>query len=421
MAAGVFLGIIGLLAALAGAAQTRRLVFLSTQLRPIAEAQKLRNLILADFPREFDFITTRPPLSAARIDSSSQAIDVVGALHGELAPLAQSGALRPLDDLALRLAGRGFPKTLMTLGRLSTARQLYIPWMQAGYITVANRKALPYLPRGADIAALDYAQFAAWADKLRQQTGRRLLGFPAGPQGLMHRFFEGFLYPSFTGGVVIPFRSPAAEAMWAWFAALWKSVDPASTGYDFMQQPLLSGDVWIAWDHIARLLEALRRKPQEFVAFPAPSGPKGRGYMPLVAGLAVPRVAPDRIGAMALIDYLSRPQTQLVTARTVGFLPVLKSVLPADLDPGVGTAAAALAMMERAKDALPAPPPIPVGERGDEFDQVFLNTFERIVLSGEPPRAVLDSEAATLNRLLTETGTPCWPPDPPAAGPCRAQ
>ena len=86
--------------------------------------------------------------------------------------------------------------------------------MQASYIMVANKAALPYLPRGADINALSYDQLAAWAGTVEQKTGKPLLGFPAGPQGLMHRFFEGFLYPSFTGGVVVPFRSEAAEAMW---------------------------------------------------------------------------------------------------------------------------------------------------------------------------------------------------------------
>ena len=37
--------------------------------------------------------------------------------------------------------------------------------------------------------------------------------FPAGPTGLMNRFFEGYLLPSFTGGVVTAFVSPAAEKM----------------------------------------------------------------------------------------------------------------------------------------------------------------------------------------------------------------
>ena len=45
--------------AIADAAQTERLIFLSTQLRPIEEAQKMRNLILKDFPREVDYIAVR--------------------------------------------------------------------------------------------------------------------------------------------------------------------------------------------------------------------------------------------------------------------------------------------------------------------------------------------------------------------------
>jgi multiple sugar transport system substrate-binding protein len=72
----------------------------------------------------------------------------------------------------------------------------------------------------------------------------------------MHRFLEGFLYPSYTGGVVVPFRSEAAESMWAQFASLWKGVNPNSTSYDFVQEPLLSGDLWIGFDHIARVIDA---------------------------------------------------------------------------------------------------------------------------------------------------------------------
>ena len=131
----------------------------------------------------------------------------------------------------------------------------------------------------------------------------------------MHRFFEGFLYPSYTGGVVVPFRSEAAEAMWRQFASLWKSVNPNSTSYNFfMQQPLLSGDVWIGWDDVARVLDALREKPDEFVAFPAPAGPKGRGYMRVLAGLALVKGARGASGAMALIDYLTQPRTRCAGA-----------------------------------------------------------------------------------------------------------
>jgi multiple sugar transport system substrate-binding protein len=415
----------GLLTAIAGGAQTERLIFLSTQLRPIEEAQKMRNVILKDFPREVDYITEQPQQFAGRVEAEQQncpqTIDVVGGLQGELQPLVRLDALAPLDEFAAKLTGRGIPDPLMALGKFGTAHQFDIPWMQASYIMVANKKALPYLPDGADINALSYDQLAAWARKIEQKTGKRLLGFPAGPQGLMHRFFEGYLYPSYTGGVVVPFRSAAAAAMWTQFASLWKSVNPNSTSYNFMQQPLLSGDVWIGFDHIARVLDALRQKPDEFVAFPAPTGPKRRGYMPVLAGLAVVKGAPDVNGAMALVDYLTQPETQIATVRSVGFFPVVKAELPPDLDPGVKLAGGAVEKMQSAKDALPALPPIGLGQRGGEFDRVFMDTFELIVLRGEKPRAVLDREAAKLQRLITETGAPCWQPDPPSTGACQVQ
>jgi len=414
-----------LLTAIADAAQTGRLIFLSTQLRPIEEAQKMRNLILRGFPQEVDYITEQPQQFPVRVEAEQQggmhAIDVVGALHGELQPLVSLEALVPLDDLSGKLTGRGIPDRLMALGKFGTAHQLYIPWMQTSYIMVANKAALPYLPDRADINALSYDQLAAWAGAVQQKTGKRLLGFPAGPQGLMHRFFEGFLYPSYTGGVVVPFRSEAAGAMWTQFASLWKSVNPNSTSYNFLQEPLLSGDVWIGFDHIARVLDALRQKPDEFVAFPAPSGPKGRGYVPVLAGLAVVKGAPDVSAAMALIDYLTQAHTQIVTARSVGFFPVVKAELPPDLEPGLKMSAAAIEKMQSAKDALPALLPIGLGQRGGEFDKVFMDTFQFVVLRGQNPQAVLAREAETLKRLMIETGAPCWQPDPPSSGACQVQ
>lgn len=383
----------------------------------------MRNLILKDFSQEVDYITEPPQRFPMRVEAARRTgmhtLDVVGALHGELQQLVPLDALVPLDDLAGKLTTRGIPSPLLTLGKFGTAHQLYIPWMQASFVMVANKRALPYLPSGADINALSYDQLATWASTLQQQTGKRLLGFPAGPQGLMHRFFEGFLYPSYTGGVVVPFRSEAAEAMWTQFASLWRSVNPSSTGYNFMGQPLLSGDVWIGFDHIARLLDALREKPGEFVAFPAPAGPEGRAYMTVLAGLGVMKGTSDVGKAMALIDYLTQPATQIVTARAVGFFPVVNANLPPDLDPGLKMGAAAIASMQSSNDALPVLPPSGFGPRDAEFDKVFLDTFQLIILRGQKPHAVLDREAERLNRLMTEAGVPCWRPDPPSTGACQ--
>jgi multiple sugar transport system substrate-binding protein len=400
-------------------------LFMSTQLRPIEEAQKMRDVILKDYTGKVTYVPEEPSALPVRVKAEQQGgqhtISLIGALHGELEPLVTMNALVPLDDLAAKLKDRGIPAGLMKLGHLGTAHQMYIPWMQATYFMVANKQALPYLPTGADLNALTYEQLAAWAAAIHAKTGKRMLGFPAGPTGLMHRFIEGFLYPSYTGGLVTTFDGPAADAMWTHFAAMWKDVNPNSTNYNFMQEPLLSGDVWIAFDHVARLLNALRQKPDEFVTFPAPAGPKGRGYMPVLAGLAIAKDAPDPQGAAALISYLTEPSTQITTAKSVGFFPVVKADLPADLDPGVKLAAAAIAKTQAARDAIAALLPVGLGTHGGEFDKVMLDTFQLIVLRGVKPHEALAREAPILQKVLDAAGAPCWAPDPPSKGACRVK
>jgi multiple sugar transport system substrate-binding protein len=100
---------------------------------------------------------------------------------------------------------------------------------------------------------------------------------------------------------------------------------------------------------------------------------------------------------------------------------VVKADLPPDLDPGIKLGAGAIEKTQSATDALTALLPIGLGQRGGEFDKVFMDTFQLVVQRGQQPRAVLDREAETLRRLMTETGAPCWRPDPPSTGACQVQ
>lgn len=405
------------------AAQARDLVFLSTQLRPIESAQRMRSEILSGFDAPVSFVTEQPAQLGVRVRAEQQAgnrtTSLIGGLHGEVLPLAASNTLAPLDSVMATLTNRTLNPAMVESGKLGGAQQRYIPWMQATYLMVAHKQALPFLPAGADVNALSYEQLAQWAGNIQTRTGQRRLGFPAGPTGLMPRFFEGYLYPSFTGGLVTTFRSEAAEAMWTQFADLWRTVHPNSTNYGFMQEPLLAGEVWIAFDHVARVIGALNAKPDEFIAFPAPSGPKGRGFMPVVAGLAIAETAPDPAGAARLIEYLTRPEVQLRTLRATAFFPVVQVAMPDDLPPGLKIAADAIGRMTSAPDALVSLLPVGLDQRGGEFDKVFMDTFQRIVLRRERPRAALDRQAEALRRIMAETNAPCWRPDPASNGACQ--
>ncbi len=399
-------------------------LFMSTQLRPIEEAQKMREVILKDFPEAVEFVPedTGPFLNRIKAEGETGkvTVGVIGALHGDLPPVLPY--LDQVDDLMSKLSGdRSFIPAFAKLGRLGTDHQVYVPWMQATYIMAANRAALDYLPSGVDVNHLTYAQLKEWAKTITEATGERKLGFPAGPKGLMHRFLQGYLYPSFTGGVVRPFKSDDAKAMWAEFRDLWRYVTPRSTSYDFMQEPLLAGEVWIAFDHTARLMNALRDKPEQFIAFPAPAGPKGRGFMPVVAGLAIPKGTPDRDASARLIDYLTRPETQVVTLREVGFYPAVEATLPEDLPAGIRLAAAAIGAQAGAPDALPSLLPVGLGDKGGAFNKVYRDTFERIVIRGQDIDEALATQARKLAQIMQETGAPCWEPDAPSEGPCPVE
>ena len=60
-----------------------------------------------------------------------------------------------------------------------------------------------------------------------------------------------------------------------------------------------------------------------------------------------------------------------------------------------------------------------IGDKGGQFNQVYIDTFQRIALNGEDIKTVLDSEADTLRQLMQATKAPCWLPDADSKGqPC---
>jgi multiple sugar transport system substrate-binding protein len=399
------------------------LVWLSTQLRPVQEAERVRGVILADFPGHVEFVPDDEGPFHDRITAEVQTgrgtVDVLGALHGNFSTMAPMGQLQDLSALRASLSDRGIPDAFWDVAQLGTDQTYYVPWMQATYIVAANTKALEYLPAGANLEALTYDQYLQWAKNIFDATGEAKFGFPAGESGLLHRFFQGFLVPAFSGGVVTTFASDEAAAGWQWMVDIWPYVHPQSTTFNFMQEQLLSEEVWVAWDHVARLRDAFEARPADFVALPVPAGPHGRAFMPVLAGLAIPMTSNNQVGAEALIKYMTAPNTQITTLREVGFFPVVNVDYPGFVSPGIKLEGEAVTKQTGAPDALPALLPQGLGGRGGDFNKVYRDTFTRIVLNGEAIRAVLDSEKVVLQEIMNDTGAPCWAPDPDSGGqPC---
>lgn len=407
-------------------AQDGELLFTSTQLVPIEEAEAMRNTILAGFDRPVEFIAEEPGPFVDRITAEAQSgegsVGLLGGLHGDFSSLVEQDLLLELTDLATELESRGFDPDYLELARYGTDQVYYIPWMQAMYIMAAHRDALEYLPEGLTEEGLQtdltYEQLAAWGANMADNAGQ-LLGFPAAEDGLIHRFLQGYSYPSFTGGLNTTFASADAVTMWEWFKGAWAATNPQALTYSNMDDPLLSGEVLVAWDHTARLINALTETPDDFITFPAPRGPEGLGNMPALAGLAIPRTAPDAEGSRALIDFLTTPETQTLTLQEVAFFPVVEVALPADLNAGTQKEADAVAATTADPNSLTSLLPVGLGEQNGAYNKVFRDSLTSILIDGEEIQTVLDTQKANLQSVLDTASAPCWSPDPESDGTCQ--
>lgn len=405
-------------ASLLASAASAEVLFWSTQAKPVEEAQAMREQVLAGQDVDYQPNDSGPWITRlnAELEAGTGTIGVLGALHGDFSAMDPAN-LVDLSDMGVKSGSDTFNELAM----LGTDSMQYIPWMQASYIMAANKEALQYLPEGADINALTYDQLIAWAANVHEATGEPKFGFPAGPKGLKHRFFQGYLYPSYTDGVVRTFASDEAVVAWEKFRELWAHTNPASTNFSFLQEQLLNGDAWIAFDHTSRLAQAFNERPDDFVAFPAPAGPTGRGFMPVIAGVAIPTTAPDMDASKALVAHLMNPETQVATLRATNFFPVVATDLPDDLPPAVQAAGDAVAIMSSSADANPGLLPAGLGDKGGDFNRVFVDAFERIVLANQDIRTVLDDQKGQLEAIMNETGAPCWAPDAPSEGACPVE
>lgn len=407
-------------------AQDDRVIFVSTQFNVVEEADKARAILAGHDGFTIEFITSEegPMIDVLRAEARTNrgVTDVVGALHGTFPTLASEDLMFDLTDLLAEIeAEADVANAFVELGKMGTEDyQYYIPWMQATYIMAAHKDALQYLPEGANLDALTWDEVAAWAKAMQEATGSPQLGLPV--NGLFNRFMQGHIYPSYTGGMVSQFKSEAAVEMMTFLRDdLWPYVNPESINYSFMNEPLLAGQVMLAWDHVARLKPAFDQKPDDFVAFPTPAGPAGRGYMPVIVGLGIPFTAINPEEAQNVIRFMLSPETQGAILRDLGFFPVVSGVSMEDLPAGVAIELAAVEKQITSEDGIVALLPVGLGARGGEINQIFRNPFTRIVLEGQDIETVLAEEAAALQTLMDETGASCWAPDPPSDGPCQVQ
>ena len=198
----------------------------------ITESEGFRNQIVKGFPGSVDKIdvplgnaTFFPDRIKAESDAGKGTVSLLGGVHGDFPTIIPY--LTDLSDVAKDLQKDGIPAELFTLGKLGTNKQYYIPWMQATYVMVANKKALTDLPKGADINHLSYGQLFQWAKKLNEHYGRPEARLPGRPDGALPALPRGLPDPGFTGHLNTSFKSKWAVSGWLYMQSALEVRPPA--------------------------------------------------------------------------------------------------------------------------------------------------------------------------------------------------
>ncbi|MFQ6065896.1 MAG: extracellular solute-binding protein [bacterium] len=391
--------------------------FASTQMVPVAEQKFAKGVLLKGFTDEtgvaVEFIPMEYPELFARLSAEVAAakvtVSAVGELHSGLDLMNAKGLFDDLADVSF--PNRTFIKALEDYSVMA-GRKVYIPWMQATYVMVVNKKAFEHLPLGLtaeDVTGASekwtYYALLNWSKNLNDAFKSPRLGFPMGPKGLWHRFLHGYIYPAFTGYQAAAFDSLRAAKLWEYLKELRPYVHPASSTWEAMDEPLLKEEVLIAWDHTARVKSAIIEKPGDFAIVPVPRGLKGRGYITVAVGLGIPVGAPDKDSAIKLIEYLTRPDIQVKVLENVGFFPTVKEAEGAIPAGPLKVLATGVLTQSGAADSVMVMIPS-LGPKGGEFTATYRDVFTRIVIEGADIETTITEAADKIRALFEEVGVP---------------
>ena len=308
-----------------------RLVVSSRLYSQPGEQQFLIDEIFPAFEKEnncivmFEIIDDDPLLKRARFQKESGRIttDVVIVHSSRMPEWIDEGHVVPLPVEAW--PDRTFSKAF-TDAISSGGNTYFAPVGGDVYLTLANRKALPYLPDGADMGTLTWEQYIDWAVAIAEGEGTGRTAVTGVPQkSLIYMYGSMFLAYGSDFPVV---NSPGALEAWELLVRMKNAYTPQIGTYSNVSAPMKSGEAWLTFAHMVRCGEAYQTDPDSYVLGPAPRGPAGIGSIAGASGFGVVAGAPEPELAIRFIEYMTEPSVAVRVARgTGGFIPPIDEAI----------------------------------------------------------------------------------------------
>ncbi|MFT4145386.1 MAG: extracellular solute-binding protein [Mobilitalea sp.] len=285
----------------------------------VHEKEYLMNEYFKGFEDEYDveisidFVAQADAITKIQTEQESGNIvtDVIYADTANMAPYVNGGWMQDITDVVNET---GSTYTSMFDGTTNKdGVRYFVPNSFDVYIVIANVKALAYLPDGLtqeDVEkGITWEQYADWAVAIAEGEGEGKTMMPANmtgsqllyPMGGMSLAYGGgfpeFTSDGFKGALGIIAKIAAADGFYA-----------EQDQYTAVTEPMDSGDVWLAFSHMAPAGASYNAAPNNFVIGAAPSGSTGVGSTSGAWCYGIQEGAPHTDLAQAFIEYIARPE-----------------------------------------------------------------------------------------------------------------
>jgi len=278
----------------------KTLVFSSRLFSPPREQEFFINEIIKPFEEEhgvsvnFQILDDDTLLERAGIQQSTNHVttDIVCAHNGKMPDWLDAGYVEDLTPLVDSWTDRNFSPTFET-DTNRDGKQYFLPVGADVYLLLANNKALPYLPDGADTDALTWDEYAQWAVNIAEGEGEGKVCITGIP---MKSWVYQFGGAALSYGAGFP-DANSAEAAEAW--AIWEKIGkaggfvPSVMNVDSCVDPMMREESWLTVFHNARAGQVFSSNETQFTLGPAPIGTEGIGTIAGVSGYAIMKGAPN--------------------------------------------------------------------------------------------------------------------------------
>ncbi|MFC2037507.1 ABC transporter substrate-binding protein [Chloroflexota bacterium] len=314
---------------------SKTLVFSSRLFSPPREQEYFINEVIKPFEAEhgvtvnFQIIDDQTLLDRAEVQQTTGHVttDIVVAHNSRMPEWIEAGWVEDLTDLVASWDDRTFMEAFSADTNMD-GKQYFLPVGADVYLLLANNKALPYLPDGADIDALTWEEYAQWAVNIAEGEGEGKVCITGIPQKSWIYMFGG---TGLSYGAGFP-DANSAGASEAW--EVWETIGkadgfvPTVLNIDSCVDPMMREESWLTVFHNARAGQVFASNETQFTLAPAPQGPEGIGTIAGVSGYAISKGSANHDLAVQFLEFLTRPDVQVKIAKgTGGFIPPVQEAL----------------------------------------------------------------------------------------------